>query len=81
MRSRVSSLPQISCHQQVTNLDNRALCAIEESVYADPVRKVQEQLYQQLIAIREGMHQTIQTALTEVAQAQGSGAQPAAQAK
>ncbi len=28
----------------------------EESVYADPVRKVQETLYQSLIAIREGVH-------------------------
>ena len=44
------------------------------------MRKVQEQLYQQLIAIREGMSQTLQTALAEVAQAEGSP-KPAAKAQ
>ena len=38
----------------------------EDAVYADPVRKIQEQLYSQLIAVREGMHQTITTAIAEV---------------
>ena len=41
-------------------------CRAEDSVYADPVRKIQEQLYEQLVVIREGFHQTVAAALSEV---------------
>ena len=44
----------------------------EESVYADPIRKVQEQLYEQLLAIREGVHQTLVSAITEAETAAAS---------
>ena len=40
----------------------------KDSVYADPVRQIQEQLYQQLIAIREGFAQTLTTAISEADQ-------------
>ena len=46
-------------------------------MYADPVRKIQEQLYEQLIAIREGFAQTLTTAIAEadkVAPQNGSAA-------
>ena len=32
---------------------------LEDQVYADPIRKLQEEIYGQLIALREGLHQTI----------------------
>ena len=35
-------------------------------MYADPVRKIQEQLYEQLIAVREGFATTLSSALTQV---------------
>ena len=37
----------------------------KDSVYADPIRKIQEDLYTQLLAIREGFANT----LTEACQA------------
>ena len=42
-------------------------------MYADPVRKIQEQLYEQLIAIREGFAQTLTTAITEADKAPQNG--------
>ena len=61
------------CSQSCTQDDvsnNSPFANIEESVYADPVRKIQEQLYEQLIAIREGFHQTLVTAVAQVETAQ-----------
>ena len=46
-------------------------------MYADPIRKLQEQLYEQLIAIREGFHQTLTTAVAEVASAAPVASAPA----
>ena len=49
-----------------------------DSVYADPVRQVQEQLYDQLIAIREGFYQTLTVAVKEVSSVKAGGsAEPA----
>ena len=42
-------------------------------MYADPVRKIQEQLYEQLIAIREGFAQTLTTAIAEADKAPQNG--------
>jgi hypothetical protein len=36
--------------------------AAEESVYKDPVRKVQEEMYAQLLAVREGFALALKTA-------------------
>jgi hypothetical protein len=33
--------------------------ALEEKVYEDPIRKLQEEIYGQLIALREGLFQTV----------------------
>ena len=48
--------------------NNLTFFGAEETVYADPVRKIQEQLYDQLITIREGFYQTLVTALSQVEQ-------------
>ena len=32
---------------------------IEDQVYADPIKKLQEEFYQQLIVLREGLYQTL----------------------
>ena len=42
-------------------------------MYADPVRKIQEQLYEQLIAVREGFAQTLSTAIAEAEKAPQNG--------
>jgi len=51
---------------QINTLIKLILFISEESVYADPVRKVQEELYHSLLAIREGLYQTVKTACEEV---------------
>lgn len=48
----------------------------KESVFADPIRKIQEQLYTALLSVREGFHQTIVEAI-DVSQS-GSDKSPAA---
>lgn len=35
---------------------------LEEQVYADPIKKIQEEMYQQLIVLREGLYQTLDAA-------------------
>lgn len=38
------------------------LTLIEEQVYADPIKKLQEEFYQQLVILREGLAQTVEVA-------------------
>ena len=61
---QVSVQDLLECNE-MTNV--MLICSpLGDSVYAVPVRQVQEQLYAQLIAIREGFYQTVQTAMKEV---------------
>lgn len=32
---------------------------LEEQVYADPIKKLQEEMYQQLLVLREGLYHTV----------------------
>ena len=41
-------------------------------MYADPVKKVQEELYQQLLVLREGLYQTMAIALEQPVSANGT---------
>lgn len=46
-----------------------------EQVYADPIRKIQEEHYKQLLSLRDGLHSTVKEALDIVEQGgSGSGA-------
>lgn len=55
---------------QVSRLDNIS----KNSVFVDPVRSTQEQLYAHLIAIREGMHKSLVEAIDTASSVTGSAA-------
>ena len=44
--------------EQIETLSN-------DSMYAEPVKKIQEQLYDSLLTIREGFHKTLEIACQE----------------
>ena len=44
-----------------------------ESVYADPIRKLQEEHYNQLLKIREGVYTTVKEAIETIEQGGTTG--------
>ena len=51
----------------IKNISNSILffTKSEETVYADPIRQIQEKLYTQLLAVREGFATTLTSAISE----------------